>query len=87
MHVHSCESTYSGEIEVRLSILVITILVAVLQWAYLIQVAREITTILGISVFFTKQTLERRKLRTEVSNSDSSLIRVREADEPGNLGT
>jgi len=43
--------------------------VAFLQWCFLFVVAREITTILGIKVFITKQTIERRRERKEVSNS------------------
>jgi len=52
-----------GDANVRLAILVITIASAVFQWAFLIVVAREITSILGISVFLTKQTVQRRKQR------------------------
>ena len=55
----------------RLSVLIITIAVGVFQWLFLIVVAREITTILGISVFLTKQSVERRKLKREVSERDS----------------
>lgn len=60
-----------GETDVRSSILVITIFTAVLQWLFLIVVAREITSILGISVFFTKQSDERRRAKREVRNSDN----------------
>ena len=56
----------------RLAALVITIAVAVFQWAFLIVVANEITKILGISVFLTKQTVARRKQRREVSNGLAS---------------
>ena len=52
----------------RLSILIITIAVACLQWLFLIVVANEITRILGIKVFLTKQTVERRKASAEVRN-------------------
>ena len=59
----------------RLAILIITIAVAVFQWTFLVIVAREITSILGISVFLTKQTVERRRQRREVSNGlDSTNI-------------
>ena len=47
--------------------MVITILTVALQWMFLIQVAKEITSILGISVFLTKQTIERRRRKKEVS--------------------
>jgi hypothetical protein len=53
----------SGQANVRLSILVITGITAALQWLFLIVVAKEITTILEISVFLTKQSVERRKLK------------------------
>lgn len=43
-----------GQANVRLSILVITAVAAALQWLFLIIVAKEITSILGISVFLTK---------------------------------
>ncbi len=56
----------------RVSILVITVIVAVLQWAFLIVVANEITRILGIKVFITKQTVERRKARAEVSKKKNN---------------
>lgn len=46
-----------GEANVRLAILIITICVFIFQWLFLIKVAREITSILGISVFLTKQTV------------------------------
>jgi len=58
-------------VDIRKSILVITIITACLQWLFLIVVAREITSILGISVFFTKQSTERRRVKQEVSDSDS----------------
>lgn len=45
-----------GDADVRLSILILTCIVAMLQWVFLFTVAHEITTILGISVFLTKQT-------------------------------
>lgn len=50
-----------------MSILIITCLTALLQWLFLIVVAKEITSILGISVFLTKQTVERRKNKKLVS--------------------
>ena len=39
---------------------------------FLIQVTNEITRILNISVFFTKQTVERRKNKKEVSDINSN---------------
>ena len=59
---------FRGDADVRLAILIITIATGVFQWIFLVVVAREITAILGISVFLTKQTVERRKQRREVSN-------------------
>ena len=50
--------------------MVLTVVTGLLQWVFLVQVAREITAILGISVFLTKQTVERRRLRKEVSFSE-----------------
>lgn len=49
-----------GEANVRLSILIITCITALLQWVFLIIVANEITNILKIKIFLTKQTMERR---------------------------
>lgn len=49
-----CAIVTDGEANVRLAVLIITIAVAVFQWTFLVIVAREITSILGISVFLTK---------------------------------
>ena len=57
-----------------MSILIITCLTALLQWLFLIVVAKEITSILGISVFLTKQTVERRKNKKLVSYNLNSAI-------------
>ena len=54
--------------------MIITIVVAVLQWIFLIVVANEITSILGIKVFLTKQTVARRKAKAEVSSSTTLLL-------------
>ena len=50
-----------GDADVRLSILILTSIVAGMQWVFLFTVAHEITNILGIKVFITKQTMERRR--------------------------
>ena len=68
---HNC-LTNRGETNVRLSILLITLITVALQWMFLIQVTNEITRILNISVFFTKQTVERRKNKKEVSDINSN---------------
>ena len=67
---HNC-LTNRGETNVRLSILLITLICVALQWMFLIQVTNEITRILNISVFLTKQTVERRKNNKEVSDINS----------------
>lgn len=67
---HNCLNN-RGEINVRLSILLITLITVALQWMFLIQVTNEITRILNISVFLTKQTVERRKNNKEVSDINS----------------
>lgn len=50
-----------GDADVRLSILILTCFIGLMQWVFLFTVAYEITSILGIAVFVTKQTQERRK--------------------------
>ena len=56
----------------RLSVLIITCVTALLQWIFLIIVANEITGILKIKIFLTKQTMERRKQKAEVSTEDGA---------------
>jgi len=61
-------SCYSGDVNFKLAITALTAITAVVQWQFILSIIGEITTILGIEVFVTKQTQQRRnKLQAQAA--------------------
>ena len=46
---------FSGDIKPKICVAILTGVTAVTQWSFILRIVDEITTILGIEVFVTKQ--------------------------------
>jgi len=53
----------TSAVSMKVGAMIITAVVAALQWSYLVLLIKEVSTILGISVFTTKQSIERQNAK------------------------